>query len=205
MGLDMYVYHIEKIPKQELDAAQKLRYDEVLDKYLCINAEYIEDAEYHDILPYMQKVENIATDSINDEKLRAAYNIPEDWYLFGCSNDNTRHVFSFTSDDSVKTKDIVVTNEELQKFFDTSYQTYYIAKCTEVMYWRKAYQLQDMLHNAYRGSILNCGYHRLNQDMVQAIKRYGADEVAEAFEDINIQDDFGKSTETDGYFYLEWY
>ena len=39
MGLDMYVYHIEKIPKQELDAAQKLRYDEILDKYLCINAE----------------------------------------------------------------------------------------------------------------------------------------------------------------------
>ena len=47
-----------------------------------------------------------------------------------------------------------------------------VFKCDELAYWRKEYDLQDLIHNEYKGTIYNCGFHLMDDNLMKKINLY---------------------------------
>ena len=93
----------------------------------------------------------------------------------------------------------MLNNTEQEKYTITTYDAYFVCDTEEVLYWRKEYDLEEMLYDAYPNIIYNCGYHKLNEDMVKIIQKY---ELANGR---TLPEGFGKNNNEQCYCYHEWY
>ena len=73
----------------------------------------------------------------------------------------------------------------------------YIFKKKELAYWRKYYDLQELIHEEYDGEVVNCGFHELTDGTIDDIVDFLVDNN-ESLQDI-LESGFAAKM------YHEWY
>lgn len=213
MGLDMYVFKCRKVSEDERKEFNGKLVSEITKKASLIPIEEYHENEsmYKDLFPLMTRIQ--ALDELFDYKRCCqAHNIKEDDVLWGRSYDGEKVEYSFKSG-----KKIVMSIEEYEEYFYTKLIWAYVWVSEEVCYWRKAYDLQDAVHEnhlkketaAYSKKhpeatqiplndldIDNCGYYKLTMPERKKIVDLDHNDSHEAI----LLDSSVKNL-----FYHEWY
>ena len=218
MGLDMYLYRVNKIQNEE---NAKKRFSGKLDHEIedaGYRAFYIEEGKYNpelsDLMPYLTKIDDVRVQCVDEEKIMREYNLPEDAYRcgWGFSDGNIDFMYAFESAGDRDIKDFHLPISEFEKkFVYEKPTTAAICQIEEVAYWRKFYDLQEALHLGYREDrekereetgqttpvdIENCGYHAMTESMWEALKEYDKDVYRKLH---------GTENDDEKIFYYEWY
>lgn len=185
MGLDMYVYRVEK---PELDTSKVFDVDKI--SGIVLSEEDINDPMYREILPYCDKVQAVRH-YYDIEKLKAESGA-ESIHLSSIIGG----VLSFTG---TKPDGQSVTISKSDAEIDESYtvdreETCYVCSYTEIRYWRKAYDIQDWFYD-HIGHVENTGYYILSKELLQ--------DFNEKFEDEELPVE--APNEKYAYCYWEWY
>ena len=189
MGLDMYVYKITKFTDEEVDAVSKMTYDEIIEKFKLDNfgtfvkytsCEYIHlMPEYAELLPFLSKI-RIPCRYIDLRKIKEDYKIPEDLFKTDCdkiTEDNKTYiVFHFEDFDYTRNIDVKIPEDIFHESYTfEEYTDFYFWKTTEIQYWRKNYELRDILHNrCIKSDVENCGWYRVTDEMIVEMKKHNA-------------------------------
>ena len=191
MGLDMWIFGIKDVSNENIpDEMDSSCYEDNGYQVIDICTSYEE--ELRDLLPY-SVTKNVKSMLINMDKLKKDYNIPQEASVWLWGSDG---VIGFQCGEDYN-KQITVSDGEMEKYYEQVLLQSLIFKCDELAYWRKYYDLQDLIHNEYCGEIYNCGYHKLDNELLKTINK---------FLEKNKQDT--QSINDDGYvakMYHEWY
>lgn len=193
MGLDMWIYGIKDILNDGIpDNMPESWYEE--NEYNIIRIDE-EDNEFDDMFKDLYNysvIRNVIYTEIDWNKLMKDYEIDKNARLSGWSSDG-RIGFSCKN----YYKEITVTQHELKKYNIDVTAKILVYKADELAYWRKEYDLQNLIYNEYCGQIYNCGFHEIDNEMMRKINRY-----------LRVRDMSKQSINDDGYvakMYHEWY
>lgn len=205
MGLDMYAYRCRKATEAEVkNLIETGRTGNGV--FFIKKKDFEEDYEmYKDLESLFTEVSYIDQSDLDMKKIMEAYNIPENATIgmIGYKKDSIDLAFNWKyKNGRYGRREISIPRSQLDKYGMTEPYDGYMWIGEEVGYWRKAYDLQDEIYDAYDGGIVNCGFHWCNEDMIRAMLDY--DERG---------DDEEKWGHTDGSFdegsediyYHEWY
>jgi len=171
MGLDMWIYGIKEINEKDIP-------ENVTEEWLDNNGyayvqQYEDDDEfdkmYHDLYDYSIMKDVIFT-VIDDDKIKEDNKLPKNAILSGWKSDGTI-IFSYGKQGRFR-KEITISNEELKKYDKQVIRKALIYKYDELAYWRKEYDLQDLIYNEYNGDIYNCGFHKIDDELMKKINKY---------------------------------
>ena len=171
MGLDMYMYGIVDISSDDIPDGEKTNVYEDKGYSLIDKKDYDEDefdGMFHDLIPYAV-IRNVSYTLTDWEKIKKSYNLPENSNLCGISSDGT---YWFIDSDSKKDYKIFISEQEMRKYDYQELRESLVFKCEELAYWRKEYDLQDLIHNEYKGTIYNCGFHLMDDNLMKDINKY---------------------------------
>ena len=192
MGLDMWMYGIKDISNDEIpDNMPESWYEE--NGYKLIT-HYDDDNDFeqmfHDMYAYSAE-RNVEYSETDFDKVKEDYGIKKEAHIsfFG------GNTIGFSCKDYYK--EIDITQDELDKYEKKVFHKALIFKADELAYWRKEYDLQDLIYNEYCGQICNCGFHEIDDDMMKKINRY-----------LRVRNMSKQSINNDGYIakmYHEWY
>lgn len=188
MGLDMYVYRVQK---PCLDVSKVYDRDDIYG--VVIDENEINAPMYCQLIPYCERL-RVITHYYNFDKLKEDYGLSE-VHIGGYSYDgNGAATFIYGVKDgekfNAKIKDDVIMN----KYIIDKEESCYVCKITEVQYWRKAYDIQDWFHENIPCNVENTGYYLLDEDQrAEFNKEFPYDTLPE------------DSSEEYAYFYWEWY
>ena len=206
MGLDMWIYGIKDISNENIpDGMTEDWYEE--NGYKIISSYDENDEEFNNMFHDMYKysvVRNVEYTKTDLNSIKKDYDIDEDAEFSGMSfsSDGTEYRFSkWISENeygnAYYNKDVFLTDEQLCKYDVKVLEKSLIYKAEELAYWRKEYDLQDLIYNEYCGHVYNCGFHLIDDDMMKKINRY-----------LKSKDKSTQSINNDGYIakmYSEWY
>ena len=184
MGLDMYIYRVEK---PTLDPT-KLYDPRDLDDYVVMPPDVAGENNYKDVIPYSQKL-RVRNEYYNIEKMKQNSGLT-DLHLSMISGGNV----SFSGRDAKgERKSLTFTFEEVEKEYTRfAEEECYVFWCEEVAYWRKEYALQDFFYSNL--PVENVGYYLLSGNLIKLFNsKYN--------ENIPVE----IPTETTALFYHEWY
>ena len=189
MGLDQYVYRIEKVNLEDrVYTSKELRelgfsFAEVRN----VN-EYLEC--YADLLPYTIQ-RNVSSEFYDIEKMIADYNLPSNSHIWMQSY-NKIALGGYT--DNGERVEQEITREEIEeKYTVTKILPYYIWKESEVEYWRKNYDLQDWVYDEL-DNVDNTKYCILGKEVIREINRLFGECLP-----------LREPTKESALFYWEWY
>lgn len=167
MGLDMYIYGIEDISNENIpENLDEKWYDDRGYNY-CILYDEEDEALYRDLYDY-SLIRNVVYTETDWEKFKKHHHLSEDAQLWRVSSNNT---YSFTWGNNLENnKEFQIS--ELKKYDIKVVRKTLIFRKKELAYWRKEYDLQDLIYNNYDGEIYNCGYHYLNDEIMKKINNY---------------------------------
>lgn len=193
MGLDMYMYRAKKLNEAEVKSltgkhAQKIA--EESDYTYFTKNEVLDDTELTELMPMLTTV-TMKNTFINMEKIRKDNEIPEDARITGSSYSREGDSYIFRNDSGFD-KRVTLSQEELQTYLFDADEEYLVCHMEEVAYWRKAYDVQDFIHENIEAPILNCGYYEVSRELLDRL--YDMGEVEELY----CEDD-------EKIFYHEWY
>ena len=183
MGLDMYLNRVTRLTDNEKKLVAENR-DKAVDNGITeVVLDYLDGrpiyaGEIEDIMPYLHIVDS-PKKYWNEEKLKKHFGVPA----------NARRVSECYSQDGntwtykLDGKYFHVTFNDIKDMVDEFLDTH-IVKCgycriSEIKYWRKEYDLDNMLCKAYDGAVMNCGYHKLNDEMRKIILEHEAGNLKE--------------------------
>ena len=213
MGLDQWLYQIQRLTKEEAIALEGKHYNEISkdDSLLLFRANESEEGDFDEIksiFGYLTKVKLISS-LVHIEDLYRDKGVPEGYSVIGSfyRNGNTHVSFVKHPEDGSEYEysklprvEIDVTDEEYNKYSYEEVEDYYVCKKEEIYYWRKNYELQDKLYEAAEENgdqILNCGWHKCNEEMIMDIQ-----------DAISQEDNMRlvlNLSESEAYVYHEWY
>jgi hypothetical protein len=217
MGLDQFFYKIKKVSDDKVSKYTGLTKTEIYSaegsKYIFIPEESINEDKYKELLPYGKKIK-IIEEYYDFNKLKKDNDIPESYRMIGIhtssETDNTIYEFSDSViDNKSPIKSVEITPEVLNKnYIIFEEETNYILEEEELFYLRKAYIIQSYIHQSLSATVENCGYYKVNNDIIEHIN----DELLDDYylgwtRDTNdtipmIEDE---DSEEYGVFYHEWY
>ena len=167
MGLDMWMYGIKDISEENIpDSMPESWYEEngykLITRYENDNDF---DEMFHDMFEYSVE-RNVEYGETDYDKIKEDYGIKKeaDISYFG------GNTIGFSCKDYYKQIDI--SQDEWNSYDKKVFHKAFIFKGDELAYWRKEYDLQDLIYNEYNGQIHNCGFHRLTKKMMTKINRY---------------------------------
>lgn len=220
MGLDQWLFRIQRLTKEEAIALEGKHYNEISedDSLLLFRAnEYSAEErdfdEIKSIFEYLTKVKLISS-LVHIEDLYRDKGVPEGYSVIGSSyrNGNTHVSFvKYPEDGSdyeyskLPKMEIDVTDEEYNKYSYEEVEDYYVCKIEEIYYWRKNYELQDKLYEAAEENgdqILNCGWHKCNEEMIMDIQDAISQEDNMRLVNMRLVLNL---PESEAYVYHEWY
>lgn len=188
MGLDMYMY---KASKPQLKG-QKWTYEGLEQagySMFPVKDEITRDMK--DLRKFMVKI-TVPTEYYDVQKIKETFNLRNTPYWSGFGPDGWYFSTSHRDDPSV-----TIPDDQIKDYLVTRDGTFWVVKLDEVGYWRKEYDLQDMIHALKRVPIANCGYYCLTSTQLKKI---------DAFIRANDIEPFECSAEDAGYiYYHEWY
>lgn len=189
MGLDMYVYKVNKI------GLEKRTYTTGELRELGLSFVAVDDAKenedlYSQLLPYTIK-RDVSAEFFDMEKIIADYKLPSNSSIGMISYEKI--IVSGTDENGEYIRQEVTREEIEDKYTVTKTNPYYIWKDKQVAYWRKHYDLQDWIYDTL-GNVDNTGYYMLDTNVIQ--------ELNNAFdEDVPVIE----PTKDSALFYWEWY
>lgn len=208
MGLDMYAYRMKAVSEELIKAVTGGNYEELcwdgpkgFDKEREHDMELfilpVGDADSNDRLDLANcsviKRVSMLTPQINEERgdaLYASKGIDKSYRICAVIENSEKRIVTFKNDEGIKK--VTLTAEEIRSIYDMVPTECYIAWREEVGYWRKDYDLQDSLYDAYsrehdcKRSIENTGYHLCTEEML-------------AYMELDYPD------KDEAIFYWEWY
>lgn len=209
MGLDMWMRKIEKISTEE---AEKLRNakkaDLIDDNYFAICIQNVQDkeSEYQlaDVMPLLTVIP-LQVEVYDVKRLMSDNSIPEgtSYYMSFASRDRTAFTFNISDDE---TKRIEFNTDD---YIITETLDYWVAKSYDVAYWRKAYDVEYVIKDAYacytnpQRIITNCGFHKITPEMIKYIRENASKDTLEDFEE--AFDCKLESCLPNNLFYHEWF
>lgn len=171
MGLDMWIYGIKEI--NEKDIPENVTEEWLDNNYYSYVEQYEDDDEfdkmYHDLYDYSIMKNVIFTDTDYD-KIKKDYKLPKNALVAGWRSDGTI-IFQYGKYGGLR-KEVTISNEELKKYDKQVIRKALIYKYDELAYWRKEYDLQDLIYNEYNGEIYNCGFHKIDDELMKKINKY---------------------------------
>ena len=126
------------------------------------------------------------------EKIKEDYNVNKDAHI---SIFNSDGVIEFSCGEY--RKQVKISKDDLNKYDKKVFRETIVFKGDELAYWRKEYDLQDLIYNEYCGQVYNCGFHEIDDEMMRKINRY-----------LRVRNMDKQSINNDGYIakmYHEWY
>ena len=186
MGLDMYVY---KADSPALDPNIPYSYKEISG----LGYSVIEDDVFGDddtiALKKFAVPFDIIFEEINHDKIIKEYGFS------GEIHPTTHSSLGSTYTDGTQT--VVISADDLKNKFTVEVQRKaWVIQLTEVMYWRKEYGLQNMIHESFLEEqkivVDNCGYYPLSMQQVAMICKEDKEAKIYQYEDGTL-------------FYHEWY
>lgn len=192
MGLDMWMYGIKDISNENIPDGMPESWYEKNGYKLITHYDDDNDFEqmFHDMYAYSAE-KNVEYGETDFDKVKKDYGIKKEAYIsyFG------GNTIGFSCKDYYK--EIDIAQEELDKYEKKVFHKALIFKGDELAYWRKEYNLQDLIYREYNGQIYNCGFHRLTKAMMAKINRYLKSRDMDK-QNINSEDYVAKM-------YHEWY
>jgi len=208
MGLDMYLYRINKLNEHDVHLAEDLPYEKLTDEKYHFCTQVLgekDDEESEDnrliapILPWVTVVRK-DIEYIDWKKLKEICKIPKDARIGGSHyGPGDYRCYKFYKDE-VAYDAVWSSLTDEQKKYATVVENHRVAvwREEEIAYWRKAYELQAALHDACDTAILNCGYYPLNDAMRKVLLTKDPDE--DTLPEIALE-----STKDSVVVYHEWY
>lgn len=165
MGLDMYVYKATK--PTGFKKKTTYDYDKLREKDYCMfEATDVEDAKWFaDLMPFCVKI-NCVAKYYNMPYIAHKFNLGENAHWCGFGPDGVY----FKGDN----REITIPDNDINRYCIRKEKEWYVTKIKQVAYWRKHYELQDALHDAYKINgvdVENCGYYKLNDSILGIIKK----------------------------------
>lgn len=193
MGLDMWMYGIKDISNEDIPDGMPQEWYEEHDYEMIEHYEDDDDFDNicHDMYNY-SVIRNVEYTETDFEKIKEDYNVNKDAYI---SMLGSGGVIGFSCGNYYK--EVKISVDELKKYDKKVFRESLIYKADELAYWRKEYDLQDLIYNEYYGNIYNCGFHLIDDDMMKKINRY-----------LKSRDMNKQRINNDGYvakIYHEWY
>ena len=176
MGLDMYAYRVRKLTDEELTEIEGRNVSNLGDEVLCIPEEDIaenEDGAFADLLPYIRQV-NVAKTETDFDKIRRDYGVPDSWELYSYGYNGSATTLRFWGGNRNNVKEISISYQKSKEYERTRIVPCRAVHYVEVGYWRKEYDLEDALYEAYDGQIVNCGFHLANEKMQRLMLEHDA-------------------------------
>ena len=184
MGLDMYLYRAKK-PALKMGIYSED--DDYISGLIQIPKEEITNPMYEELMPFVARIQ-VAEHRYDTEAISKDYKIGEN--VHPISFDSAAITFSGSNGTTPP-----IPKETIQSNYTKPViQTRFVVDIQEVYYWRKAYNVQNLIHNETDRVIENCGFYRITEDVAQKIH--------------NIDSDFSPSIVNDeeaNIFYHEWY
>lgn len=189
MGLDMYVYRIQK---PGLDAEKVYDRNEI--EGVVLHKDEIGEPMYRQLLPYCDEL-RVIIHYYDLDKIKEDYGLSE-VYVSGYSYDdkggrtfisgvkNGENFRAEIEDDVIQEK-YIINKEELC----------YVCHTDEVQYWRKEYDIQDWLHDSIGCNVENTGYYILDEELRSNFNS--------EFPEVPLPNE--KTPDQYAYFYWEWY
>ena len=129
-----------------------------------------------------------------DVETKRQFDIPCGYVFLGKRRYRENMVLTFVRECE---KDISLTNEQYETYIFEQLDDVWVFEKDEVGYWRKAYDLQDMIYEAFNSQIENCGYYVVPDDLLEKINQYQ--------EAHNYSTWFYELPDDECYVYHEWY
>lgn len=201
MGLDMWIYGIKEI--NEKDIPENVTEEWLDDNDYSYVQQYEDDDEfdkmYHDLYDY-SIMKNVIFTDIDYDKIKEDNKLPKNAILAGWQSDGT-FIFQYGifhyGEYSKLIKEVTISDEEFKKYDKQVIRKALIYKYDELAYWRKEYGLQDLIYNEYNGNVYNCGFHKIDDELMKKINKY-----------LKLREMDEQSINDDGYIvkmYHEWY
>lgn len=171
MGLDMFVYRVSKphlndalvYDYNDLDGIV-IRASDIDDPTITeiTSKRDVTDRKLTDVLPYTQLVK-VRLEEYDMKRIRQDFGLPEQSYI--CMISNAKIVVK-SRDGSKKVEIPMSTIEE--KYIVDIVENCLVANCDEVMYWRKAYDVQAWFHGEIPTVVENVGHYILEEELLDA-------------------------------------
>lgn len=166
MGLDMWVYGIKDITKD--DIPDKMTEDWYEEHGYNTIIEYDDDNEFdvmfHDLFDY-SVIRNVEYTEVDFDKVKKDYGIKPEASISMMCGDGT---IGFSHGKYYKE----INLSDTKKYEVKIYRKSLIYKSEELAYWRKEYNLQQLIYDNYDGDVYNCGFHKLDDDLIKKINKY---------------------------------
>ena len=201
MGLDMYLNRVtrltddeKKLVEENEDKTVGNSFTEFVLTGINGNPIYIK-GEIDDIMPFMHVIE-VQKKHWSETRLKRHFGIPDGAYRVSEQYSHEGNVWTYKLDDKYFNVVFNDIKDNVDEFIDIHVVKCGYFKISEVAYWRKEYDLDEMLCKAYDGEVRNCGYHKLNDEMRKIILEHESGNIAEC----DIED-----TEDSVVCYHQWY
>lgn len=208
MGLDMYLYAVSKLEKEEAEKYNGRPIEELYDSDISAVLTKIDEDDtgsFDSIKPYLTKARMI--DMIIDiDRIIAENQIPDDAYVSG-RTDTQEYVELIFRNDNRYRKDVRISREKLLEEYVIYPETdVYLYRKREIHYWGKYFGLQDFIYDMLKNDdgidVQNCGYYRLSDEQIEKINGYLKDHPRRNGRIDRIQE---RNTEDEAIVYWEWY
>lgn len=213
MGLDMYIYKFNKIDKKEINKYRGCNSAEIPYRNFTNTAIAEEPYLYEDLKLFLHPIQ-IMFNIFDVEKCCIDHGCDLS-KICGMSFGATLK-YSFSDGKSLE-----LSKEEFDSYCHDSLRDAFLFSREEVCYWRKEYDLQDIIHEAHEKKkqayfdkkgitpdvtdvvIQNCGYYALTRSerskIVKYLRKVDESEYKEYIDALTDYDNYPKL------FYFEWY
>lgn len=190
MGLDVYAYRIRKVSDEEIKDITSV--EEVTARgglealpMATINESIANgNTEYRDLLPYLT-VKFLDSTCLKIEEFCDALGIKDTDEIVGRSYSADAVSYSIRDVNTEnKSRTVSFTKDEFLKgFCETKPVEVGIFEIENVGYWRKNSDLVDRMEEAYGDTITNCGYHEMNEEMIEIYEEEAEHPVTDLSDD----------------------
>lgn len=191
MGLDMYAY---KIRNPSLDPSKVHACQDLQKEYVILLPDKASSERYRQAWPYAQKL-RVMNRYYDLEKIREDFHIPDaEVWMTSAEGIGIRGRVN-----GVETTRYIGTEQVNAIYTVEREEECFVFAATSVAYWRKEYDLQELIDVSLGGIIQSMGYYLLDKKTVDIINQYSIEYCPE------MLIEWFEPTETSALFYYEWY
>lgn len=170
MGLDMYLYKIQRLGK---DRAESLRGRSVWDLPDWTHLIDVKSTScYKEFEPYGHTISIKEGTNVDAEKLKERYNIPKEAVLSWSAEKLDKCTYTFTMAQWDKPRRITIPTNDAEAFMVPYYKDYLLCNFKEVGYWRKDYNLLDVIVDKLP-ELFNGGCHIIPDKVLEELYEEG--------------------------------
>lgn len=168
MGLDMFLYKASKPTDLKKDKVYtEWDYDGELSDCVLIDKDQLGRRKYKDLAPIVYKIK-FRQGIILTGKLAEEHGYVWGDMVFQSYYELGFKLYNKNKDDTDSKRVTLTIDEVKKKYYEERVCEKFAVRCEELMYWRKEYDLQDFFYDTLK-YVENCGYHKVEQDILEAI------------------------------------